>query len=259
MRNIITIGFISFLILFSSFYTTHKSTYKVRKVVIDAGHGGKDPGCHGKSQKEAEIALKVALELGSIIKEELSEVKVIYTRDKNEFIELHDRAGMANKNNADLFISIHCNSGNPKANGHETYTMGLHTSQGNLEVAKRENAVVLQEDNYLEKYDGFDPNSPIAHILFSNFQNAFIENSLHFASKVEDHLEEKAGHKSRGVKQAGFLVLWKTTMPSALIEIGYLTNAEEEKFLSDKTNQHNIASGIFQAFKEYKSQMEKNN
>lgn len=259
MRNIITIGFISVFLLFCSFSTLNKRSYKIRKVVIDAGHGGKDPGCHGKSSKEAEIALKVALELGKIIKSDLEDVKVIYTRDKNEFIELHDRAGMANKNNADLFISIHCNAGNPKANGHETYTMGLHTSQGNLEVAKRENSVVLQEDNYLEKYDGFDPNSPIAHILFSNFQNAFIDNSLHFASKVEDHLEEQAGHKSRGVKQAGFLVLWKTTMPSALIEIGYLTNADEEKFLSNKDNQHNIAQGIFQAFKEYKTQMEKTN
>ncbi len=259
MRNIVSIGFISVFLVLSSFSTLEKRTYKVKKVVIDAGHGGKDPGCHGKSSKEAEVALKVALALGTRIHEEMSDVKVIYTRDKNEFVELHDRAGIANKNNADLFISIHCNSGNPKANGHETYTMGLHTSQGNLEVAKRENSVILQEDNYLEKYDGFDPNSPIAHILFSNFQNAFIDNSLHFASKVEDHLEEKAGHKSRGVKQAGFLVLWKTTMPSALIEIGYLTNAEEEKFLIDKENQNNIAEGIFTAFKEYKTLMEKTN
>jgi N-acetylmuramoyl-L-alanine amidase len=257
VRNIITVSFISVLILLSSFSNTSKRTYKLRKIVIDAGHGGKDPGCHGKSSKEAEVALKVALELGKVIAEEMPEVKIIYTRDKNEFIELHDRAGLANKNNADLFISIHCNAGNPNANGHETYTMGLHTSQGNLEVAKRENSVILKEDNYLEKYDGFDPNSPIAHILFSNFQNAFIDNSLHFASKVEDQLEAKAGHKSRGVKQAGFLVLWKTTMPSALIEIGYLTNHEEEKFLTDKNNQHNIAQGIFAAFKEYKDQMEK--
>jgi N-acetylmuramoyl-L-alanine amidase len=259
VRNIVSIGFISIFLVLSSFSTLSKRTYKIRKVVIDAGHGGKDPGCHGKSSKEAEVALKVALSLGGMITEELHDVKVIYTRDKNEFIELHDRAGIANKNNADLFISIHCNAGNPKASGHETYTMGLHSSQGNLEVAKRENAVILQEDNYLEKYDGFDPNSPIAHILFSNFQNAFIDNSLHFASKVESHLDQKAGHKSRGVKQAGFLVLWKTTMPSALIEIGYLTNAEEEKFLNDKENQGNIAQGIFLAFKEYKTQMEKTN
>ncbi len=231
----------------------------MRKVVIDAGHGGKDPGCHGKSAKEAEISLKVALALGKCISDGFEDVKVIYTRDKNEFIELHDRAGLANKNNADLFISIHCNAGNPQAHGHETYTMGLHTSNGNLEVAKRENEVILKEDNYLEKYDGFDPSSPIAHILFSNFQNAFLENSLQFAAKVEDNLFEHAGHKKRGVKQAGFLVLWKTTMPAALIEIGYLTNKEEEQFLMQKENQLNIAEGIFTAFKQYKEQMEKHN
>lgn len=257
MRNIVIVSFISTILVLSSFTTLERKTYKLRKVVIDAGHGGKDPGCHGKSAKEAEVALKVALDLGKLITKELDDVKVIYTRDKNEFIELHDRAGLANKNNADLFISIHCNAGNPQAHGHETYTMGLHTSNGNLEVAKRENSVILKEDNYLEKYEGFDPTSPIAHILFSNFQNAFIENSLQFASKVEDQLEANAGHKRRGVKQAGFLVLWKTTMPAALIEIGYLTNAEEEKFLSDKENQQNIAQGIFEAFKEYKEQMEK--
>ncbi|MBC7390669.1 MAG: N-acetylmuramoyl-L-alanine amidase [Opitutaceae bacterium] len=244
--------------LLSSFSPLSKRNYKIRKVVIDAGHGGKDPGCHGKSAKEAEVALKVALEVGKLVST-IEDVKVIYTRDKNEFIELHDRAGLANKNNADLFISIHCNAGNPNAHGHETYTMGLHTSNGNLEVAKRENDVILKEDNYLEKYDGFDPNSPIAHILFSNFQNAFLENSLQFASKVESNLDNKAGNKSRGVKQAGFLVLWKTTMPAALIEIGYLTNTEEEKFLMNKDNQHNIAQGIFHAFKEYKEQIEKSN
>lgn len=259
MRNILLIGFIASTLLLSSFSTLNKKTYKLRKVVIDAGHGGKDPGCHGKSAKEAEVALKVALELGKFISEGFEDIKVIYTRDKNEFIELHDRAGLANKNNADLFISIHCNAGNPQAHGHETYTMGLHTSQGNLEVAKRENDVILKEDNYLEKYDGFDPHSPIAHILFSNFQNAYLENSIQFASKVENQLLDKAGHKSRGVKQAGFLVLWKTTMPSALIEIGYLTNPDEEKFLMDKTNQSNIAEGIYTAFSQYKEQMEKHN
>jgi N-acetylmuramoyl-L-alanine amidase len=259
VRNILVVGFISGVLLLSSFSVLNKRDYKVKKVVIDAGHGGKDPGCQGKSAKEAEISLKVALALGKFISDGYDDVKVIYTRDKNEFIELHDRAGLANKNNADLFISIHCNAGNPAANGHETYTMGLHTSNSNLEVAKRENEVILKEDNYLEKYDGFDPNSPVAHILFANFQNAFIENSLQFASKVEDNLFASAGHKKRGVKQAGFLVLWKTTMPSALVEIGYLTNKEEEQFLMKEENQQNIAEGIYNAFKQYKSQMEKHN
>lgn len=259
VKNFATISLLSAIFVLSSFTVLEKKQYKVQTVVIDAGHGGKDPGCHGKKSKEADIALKVALELGRIINENLPDVKVIYTRDKNHFVELHDRAGIANKANADLFLSIHCNSGPSHVSGTETYTMGLHTSEGNLEVAKRENAVVLQENDYLEKYDGFDPNSPQGHILFSLFQHAFIEQSLKLAQKIEEQFETRVGRSSRGVKQAGLLVLWKTTMPSALVEIGFLTNSKEEAYLMQNTNQVYMASAIYRALKEYKLEIESTN
>ena len=257
MKNSVA-AFICLILLFCSFnnFIVKSKKYKIKTVVIDPGHGGRDPGCSGKTAKESEMTLKIALELGKLIKQNLRGVKVIYTREKNVFVELHDRAEVANKNNADLFISIHCNSGPKNIKGTETYTMGLHSSEGNLDVAKRENSVILKEENYKKYYDGFDPYSPQAHILFSLYQNAYIENSLRFADKVEEQFRKKLGRVSRGVKQAGFIVLWKTAMPSALIEIGYLTNKEEEAYLNKKSNQTNIASGIYRAFKQYKEDME---
>lgn len=256
MRNIIAVPFLVILFLLSSASPFEKKDFTVRTVVIDAGHGGKDVGCNGKISKEADIALKIAKELGATIQKNQPDVKVVYTRQTDTFVELIDRAGIANKNKADLFISIHCNAGPPAAHGTETYTMGLHTTNGNLQVAKRENSVILQETNYKEKYNGFDPNSPQSHILFSLYQSAYIDNSLRFASKVEDQFKNRVGRYSRGVKQAGFLVLWKSAMPSALIEVGFLTNPAEEKYLNDKTNQTYIASGIYRAFKEYKDEIE---
>lgn len=255
MKNIILPIFSLFFIL-SSFMPLNTHTYEVKTIVIDAGHGGKDPGCIGAHSKEAIVALGVATELGRILKEYMPSVKVIYTRDTDDFVELHERANIANKAGADLFISIHCNSGPSAAYGTETFTMGLHTSNGNLEVAKRENNVVLKEDNYIEKYDGFDPNSPEAHILFSLFQNAHIDNSLLFASKIENQFAKRVNRHSRGVKQAGLLVLWKTAMPSVLIETGFLTNKTEENYLTNKENQVLMASGIYRAFKEYKQELE---
>ncbi|MDX5348845.1 MAG: N-acetylmuramoyl-L-alanine amidase [Hymenobacteraceae bacterium] len=256
MRNIVVLPILVFCLILCSFNTLETKSYRIRTVVIDAGHGGKDPGCNGKSSKEADVALKVALELGETIEKNLPDVKVVYTRKTDHFVELIDRAGIANKNNADLFISIHCNSGPSSAYGTETYTMGLHTSDGNLKVAKRENAVILQEDNYKEKYDGFDPNSPQGHILFTLYQSAYIDNSLRFAQKVEHQFKHRVGRNSRGVKQAGLLVLWKSAMPSVLIELGFLTNPNEEKYLNDKTSQTYMASGIYRAFKEYKHELE---
>lgn len=225
-------------------------------MVIDAGHGAHDNGCSGRTSKEKSVALKVALELGSIIEENMPEVKVVYTRKSDVFVKLIDRAGIANKNNADLFISIHCNAGPSSAYGTETYTMGLHSSEGNLEVAKRENAVILQEEDYKKNYGGYDPKSPQSHILFSLYQSAYMDNSLRFASKVEEQFKTRVGRHSRGVKQAGYLVLWKSAMPSVLIETGFLTNPSEEKYLNDKTGQSYIASGIYRAFKEYKQELE---
>lgn len=260
LKNILVLPFLLFAIfVLSSLKPEHKQQkFKLKKVVLDAGHGGKDPGCVGKTYKEAEIALKVVLELGKLIKEQHPDVEVIYTRKENKFVELGERANIANKSNADLFISIHCNaSPNTGVRGTETYFMGMHKTDDNLDVAKRENAVVMQEENYLDKYDGFDPSSPISHILFANYQNAFLSNSLHFAEKVEKRMSEKTGLKSRGVRQAGFLVLWKTTMPSTLVEIGYLSNLEEEKFLGKAENQLKIAEGIANAFTDYKESLEK--
>ncbi len=233
--------------------------YKLRTIVLDAGHGGKDPGCLGKISRESQVSLAIAKKIGSMLESHLEDVKVIYTRKDNHFVELHDRAAIANKNNASLFISIHCNSGEKNAFGTETYTMGLHTSRGNLEVAKRENSVILQEENYLEKYDGFDPNSPLGHILFSNYQSSYIEKSLLLADKIETQFKNRVGRSSRGVKQAGLLVLWKSAMPSVLVEVGFLTNPGEELYLNDELGQTYIASAVFRAVREYKQDLEKNN
>lgn len=256
MINLVAPLLLSSILLLSSYTPLEINTYKLRTIVIDAGHGGKDPGCHGKVSNEADIALATALELGRIIKENLPGLKVIYTRNTDDFVELHDRAAIANKNKADLFISLHCNSGPNDIAGTETFTMGLHNSEANLAVAKRENEVILKEDNYQKKYDGFDPKSPQAHILFSLYQNAFMDNSIKLASYIERQFRTKLGRSSRGVKQAGLLVLWKTAMPSVLVEIGFLTNAKEEKYLNNKTNQVYIASGIYRAVKEYKAELE---
>ncbi|PRY16458.1 N-acetylmuramoyl-L-alanine amidase [Pontibacter ummariensis] len=257
MKNIVAVSFLAVvLLLCSSSKLELKKEYRVRTVVIDAGHGGKDVGCNGKFSHEADVALKLALQVGSLIEQNLPDVKVVYTRKDDHFVELIDRAGIANKNNADLFISIHLNAGPAAAAGTETYTMGLHTSEGNLRVAKRENAVILHEDNYQDKYNGFDPNSPQSHILFALHQSAYLDNSLRFADKVEKEFKNRVGRHSRGVKQAGFLVLWKSYMPSVLIECGFLTNPAEEKFLNDKTGQTYMASGIYRAFKEYKQELE---
>lgn len=256
VKNILFTLFLTTTFILSSYTPLDLQSYKVKVLVIDAGHGGKDPGCHGAKSNESHVALEVAKELARIVEENLPDVKVILTRDDDHFVELHERANIANKANADLFISIHCNSGPSSAHGTETFTMGLHKTEGNLAVAKRENAVIKDEDNYLEKYDGFDPNSPEAHILFTLYQNAHIDNSLNLAAKIEHQFEKRVSRHSRGVKQAGLLVLWKTAMPSVLVELGFLTNPTEEDYLNNKYNQVLMASGIYRAFKEYKLELE---
>ncbi len=258
VKNILTVCWLGIAVSLCAFTPLGKRPqYRVRTIVIDAGHGGKDPGTHGKYVKEKTVALNVAMELGKQIKKNFPGVKIYYTRTTDKFVELQERAAIANRNRADLFISVHCNA-NPASSIHgtETYTMGLHTSEGNLEVAKRENSVILLEDNHEKKYSGYDPDSPMANILFANYQSAFIENSLRFARHVESQFDRRAGRKSRGVKQAGFIVLWKTAMPSALVEIGYLSNPKEEKFLKTAEGQENIAEAIYRGFKEYKEDME---
>ena len=236
-----------------------KAGFKIKKVIIDAGHGGHDSGCLGRYSKEKHIALKIALLTGHYIAQQFPDVEVIFTRSDDTFIPLYERAAIANRNNADLFISIHCNY-IPNASGvkgTETYVMGLHTAEHNLEVAKRENASILLEDNYEQNYD-FDPNSPEGHIMLSMFQNAFLEQSIAFADMVESEMHQSSGRKTRGVRQAGFVVLKATTMPSVLIETGYLSNGTEEGYLADEAGQHEVAQSILNAFNRYKLTMEGN-
>lgn len=230
---------------------------KIATIVIDPGHGGVDPGTMGKTAKEKEVALKISLKLGAYIEKNLPDVKVIYTRKDDRYVSLEDRAEMANKVKADLFICVHANalSGSP-AYGTETYVMGLKKDKGNFEVAKRENSVILMDENYQERYEGFDPASDESYILFSIGQSFYQENSLKFAQKIEDQFKKKAGRFSRGVKQAGFWVLWRTAMPSVLIETGFLSNSKEEGFLLSDPGQDAIASGIYHAFKDYKTEIE---
>ena len=237
-------------------FKTFNKKYRIKTIVLDAGHGGKDPGTHGKKTKEKDVVLAVVLRVGKLLKAKYPDMKIIYTRRTDEFVELNERSNIANRHDADLFISIHCNSGPAHICGSETYVMGLHTSEGNLKVAKRENAVILKEDNYLKKYGGFDPNSPIAHIFFSNIQNVYLDRSLSFAQKVEQQSENQEGKNSRGVKQAGFIVLWKTAMPAVLIELGYLTHSKEEKTLKSEEGQELASRGILKAISKYKDGFE---
>jgi N-acetylmuramoyl-L-alanine amidase len=225
----------------------------IRKVIIDPGHGGKDPGAVGKKSKEKDIVLSVGLKLGAYIKQNFPEVEVIYTRKTDEFIELYRRASIANNAKADLFISIHCNANrNATPIGSETWVMGLHKSQENLQVAKKENASILLEDNYKQRYDGFDPNSPEGHILFSLYQNTYLSQSLDFAAFVQEEFRERLKRIDRGVKQAGFLVLAKSAMPSVLIELGFLSNPSEEAYLVTEKGKNEFAMSIFKAFRRYK-------
>lgn len=229
---------------------------KIDVVCIDPGHGGHDPGCLGASVNEKNIALAISLKLGKLIETHFPSVKVVYTRKTDVFVELHKRAEVANKANADLFICIHCNAGGAEAHGSETYALGLHKTEANLAVAKRENGVVMMEGDYQKNYEGFDVNSPEGSIIFSLYQNAYLNRSLSFASKVQRYFKEDAGRNDRGVKQAGFLVLWKSAMPAVLIETGFLTNVKEEKFLLESANQDIMAQSIYKAFVDYKSEVE---
>lgn len=233
------------------------SSYKLNTVVLDAGHGGFDPGALGKTTQEKNITLAIILKLGALIEKNMPGVKVIYTRRTDVFVELIKRAEIANKNDADLFISVHVNSNkNPTATGTDTWVMGQYKNNENFEVAKEENKVILAESNYNAKYEGFDPNSTESYIIFNLMQNTFIEQSLDIASEVENNFQARASRKVRGVKSAPFLVLWKTTMPSILIETGFISNPPEEKFLASDDGQNIMANAIFQAFKSYKDRVD---
>lgn len=231
---------------------------KTFTVVIDAGHGGKDPGARGSVINEKAINLAVALKLGDKISANHDDVKVIYTRKTDRFIELDERANIANRNKADLFISIHTNSvkkGN-SARGTETYTLGLARTDENLAVAMRENSAILLEDNYLQKYEGFDPNSSESYIIFEFMQNKHMEQSIDLASEIQKCFAT-AKRGDRGVRQAGFLVLRKTSMPSVLVELGYISNRDEERFMKSADGQNKLASALYDAFTKYKKEYDR--
>jgi N-acetylmuramoyl-L-alanine amidase len=221
-------------------------------VVIDPGHGGKDPGCIGSISKEKAINLSVALKLGSLIEQNHPDVQVVYTRQTDIFIPLDERANIANKYKADLFISIHTNSvkrGN--ASGTETYTLGLANSDENLDVAMRENSVILMEDDYLQRYEGFDPQSTESYIIFEFIQSKYMEQSVSLASEIQkSFVKSKRGN--RGVRQARLLVLRKTSMPSVLVELGFISNRTEERYMASNEGQKTLAQSIYGAFDRYK-------
>ncbi|NOU19927.1 MAG: N-acetylmuramoyl-L-alanine amidase [Bacteroidales bacterium] len=229
----------------------------IHKIVIDPGHGGSDPGTLGSRTREKDIALSIALKLGNFIRNNYPDVEVIFTRKDDKFVALDERTTIANASKADLFISIHCNSNPSKSPyGTETYVLGLHKSEDNLDVAMRENAVITYEQDYSSKYEGYDPKSTESYIIFTLMQNAHLDQSLRFANLVETEFREHTTRHDRGVKQAGFLVLWKSSMPSVLIETGFLSNIKEEAFLATESGQELIASSIFKAFGDYKKSID---
>ena len=227
-------------------------------VVIDPGHGGHDPGAIGKISKEKNINLNVALKVGNLIKNNCDDVKVIFTRNRDIFIPLDRRAEIANNAKADLFISIHTNAlaNNRTAKGASTWTLGLAKSDANLEVAKRENAVILYENDYRTRYAGFNPNSAESYIIFEFMQDKYMEQSVHLASLVQKQFRHTCQRVDRGVHQAGFLVLKASAMPSILVELGFISTPDEERYLNSEEGAKTMANGIYRAFLNYKREHE---
>ena len=251
LRNI----FLMFL-LSICFKTGYSQTgLGINTVVIDPGHGGKDPGAISPNNNyEKTVVLKVSLLLGEMIQKNFPDVKVVYTRNDDRFIGLAKRAKIANDIGADLFISIHANAIEiPSANGFETWVLGLHKSQAALEVAKFENSAILMEENNEQTYSEFDPNDPDAYIALSMRQNAFLDQSLILANAIQKDSKLKLGLRNRGVKQAGFMVLYRATMPAVLVELGFLSNPRDEKLLISKSGQIKLANHLFEGFKNYKN------
>ena len=242
---------IIFAFSFFSFRTGVNDQEKQWVIVIDPGHGGKDPGALGSFSKEKDINLAIALKTGAYL-EQFRNVKVVYTRKEDKTVDLYNRPKIANENNADLFVSIHTNqTGTKTVMGAETFIMGLTKDKENLAVAMKENEVMLLEDDYSAKYQNFDPRSPESYIMFTLMQNVYQKQSTSLASKIQIQFTEKVNRKDRGVKQAGFWVLFNTAMPSVLVETGFISNPAEEKFLNSSQGQDYIASAIFRACKEY--------
>ncbi len=244
---------LSVLVLLFIYSADTQSQNLVDRIVIDAGHGGKDPGASGKYSHEKDIVLSVALKTGRLIENDLKDVNLIFTRKTDVFIPLNTRAKIANNSKADLFVSIHCNSNvSSKPRGSETYVMGMHKSEENLQVAMLENAAILLEDDYKTNYEGFDPSSAENHIIFNFFQNSYLSQNIDLATIVQSEFKNNTALRDRGVNQAGFWVLYKTTMPGILIEMGFLSNPSDEAYLRTEKGQNQMAHAIYNAIKAYK-------
>lgn len=252
-------AFIALFVVFGSVFSQKKDLKKVKIVMIDPGHGGKKPGAIGKKSKEKDITLSIALKLGETIKANFKDVIVLYTRDTDVDIDLAERAQMANRAKADLFISIHANSHKKtEPSGTETFVMGLSTSKANMEVARLENADILLEDDYKNnsEYQGFDPNAPESYIMFTLYQNAYLEKSLNFAEYIQGEYKSRIKTIDRGVKQGELFVLYKTSMPAVLTEIGFISNAKEEEYMMSEEGQNEYVYCIASAFAKYKASEE---
>ena len=238
----------------------NNSTEAVTVIVLDAGHGGKDPGAMGTGRydkTEKDIALDVTLKLGAYIEKEFDDVRVVYTRKDDSFPTLKDRTELANNENADLFLSIHCDSfTKSSASGTSSHVMGLRYTEENLRIAQKENSVIYLEDNYSENYDGFEPNSPESIIALTLSQTTFLDQSIMMAQKIQDQFKNRVNRKDRGVKQTPLWVTSRTSMPSVLVELGFISNPQEEDFLQSDEGQTYMASAIFRAFKDYKNELE---
>jgi N-acetylmuramoyl-L-alanine amidase len=248
------------LLIVHSFAKAQNANLGINKIVIDPGHGGKDPGNGGTGRykhTEKDVVLEVSLLLGQYLKEAFPEISIIYTRDTDSFVKLSERTRIANEAQADLFLSIHCDAFHDnRVYGSTTYVMGLHKTESNLNVAIRENSSILMENNYEANYEGFNPSEPESYIALSMYQSNHLSNSLLIASKIQNQFKTRVNRKDRGVKQAGFMVISRATMPSVLIELGFLTNKLEEDFLNSKNGKIYMASAIFRAIKEYKLELE---
>jgi len=248
------------IFLLSATYKPFPPVNAIKTIVIDAGHGGKDPGNLGTGKfksTEKNITLEVALKLGDYIKQNMPDVKVVYTRKDDSFPTLGDRVDIANKSKADLFVSIHCDAfAKPHAVGSGSYVMGMHKTEDALRSAMRENASIYLEDNYEERYAGFDPKEPDTYIALSLRQNVYLEQSLNLSKKIQDQFRNRVGRVDRGVRQAGYYVISFTTMPSVLVEMGFLTNPDEEVFLNSEEGKTQIASALYRAIRDYKAEVE---
>ena len=256
MKRSIVIFLTLFIVHTFSFLKAQNDNLGVKKIVIDPGHGGKDPGTLGTGrykQAEKDVVLDVSIMLGKYLESEFDDVEVIYTRNSDEFIKLSERTRIANEAKANLFISIHCDAFHDKSvYGSSTYVMGMHKTESNLNVAIRENSSILMENDYEFDYEGFNPSEPESYIALSMYQSSHIENSLLLASKIQDQFRSRVSRKDRGVKQAGFMVISRAAMPSVLVELGFLTNNMEEDFLNSEAGKVYMASAIFRAVKDYK-------